>query len=182
MKPATDPVAGFILSWVQIPATVDRYIDGVLTKGAGMRARAGPRRRSDQGFTLIELLVAIIIIGILAAVAIPVFLHQRTKAYDAAAKSDLRGLAQSEEILLNDTNAYGTMAAMLADGVDLRASKDVTLTVVFYNGVSSYCLSAKNGGSATTWWYDSAAGGLQPRGTAACPVTAAGTGGDTITG
>jgi type IV pilus assembly protein PilA len=140
------------------------------------------RKNDEDGFTLIELLVVIIIIGILAAIAIPVFLNQRVKGYDAASKSDLRGLAHSEEILLNDADAYGTIADILADGVDLKASKDVTLTVVFYNGVSSYCLSAKNGGSATTWWYDSAGGGLQPKGTAACPVTTSGTAGGTLSG
>ena len=44
----------------------------------------------EGGFTLIELLVVIIIIGILAAIAIPVFLNQRKKGYDAAMKSDVR--------------------------------------------------------------------------------------------
>ena len=51
-------------------------------------------QEKDQGFTLIELLVVMIIIGILAAIAIPVFLNQRKKAIDTAAKADVSTLGK----------------------------------------------------------------------------------------
>ena len=73
--------------------------------------REGPTDHpGDQGFTLIELLVVIIIIGILAATAIPIFLNQRSRGYDASAQSDLRELAEFEELMINDLGRYASIA------------------------------------------------------------------------
>jgi type IV pilus assembly protein PilA len=136
----------------------------------------------DHGFTLIELLVVIIIIGILAAIAIPVFLNQRQKGYDAHAKSDLRNLANFEEIYLNDTDSYGTIAQIQATEPHVNITKGVTISVVDYLDYRGYCLSAKSTGSPNTWYYDSQGGGLQPFHSAGCPVTVGGTAGDSQTG
>ena len=68
----------------------------------------------DEGFTLIELLVVIIIIGILAAIAIPVFLNQRKKAVEASLKSDLRTAATLMETDFVDTQDYSSATAAAA--------------------------------------------------------------------
>ena len=76
-------------------------------KGKSMLARIRKSmEEKDEGFTLIELLVVIIIIGILAAIAIPVFLNQRKKAVDASIKSDLRTVANEIETYFTDAQDY----------------------------------------------------------------------------
>ena len=72
-------------------------------------------RKDEGGFTLIELLVVILIIGILAAIAIPSFISQKNKANDAAAKSYVRNEQTAEETYYTDNNAYAnTLAALVA--------------------------------------------------------------------
>ena len=146
----------------------------------GMESNRG--QAPDGGFTLIELLVVILIIGILSAIATPVFLNQRQKGYDAAAKSDARNLAAFEEIYLNDRNTYGTIAQIQLAEPTLTVSPGVTVTVVHYETVNGYCVSAKHAGSSRTFWYDSRAGGLQVLGATGCPVSTSGLAGDSMTG
>jgi type IV pilus assembly protein PilA len=64
--------------------------------------------RSRHGFTLIELLIVVVIIGILAAIAIPKFANTKDRAYVAQMKTDLRNLATSEEAFFYDSSTYTT--------------------------------------------------------------------------
>ena len=74
--------------------------------------------RTRKGFTLIELLIVVVIIGILAAIAIPKFANTKTKAYQTAMKSDLRNLVTAEEAFFSDSGRYRVYAAQSTVGGD----------------------------------------------------------------
>jgi type IV pilus assembly protein PilA len=135
--------------------------------------------QKDEGFTLIELLVVMIIIGILAAIAIPVFLSQRQKGYDASVKSDLRTIANELESYNTDQQAYPTGAIANGAGITtigtdpttVRTSSGNTFNYVLNTAGSAagsaYCIVGVNAKGTRPWEYVSSQGGLQPAATLA---------------
>ena len=89
-----------------------------------------PISRSKAGFTLIELMIVIVIIGVLAAIAIPKFTDSKSRAYIVAQRSDLANLALQQELFFFNNRVYsGTTGA-----VGVSASNGVTLAINEANG------------------------------------------------
>jgi prepilin-type N-terminal cleavage/methylation domain-containing protein len=85
-------------------------------------------RTAKKGFTLIELLIVVVIIGILAAIAIPKFASTKQKAYVASMKADLRNLVTIEEAYFSDQTTYASSASLKANG-SYQTSKGNTVVI-----------------------------------------------------
>jgi prepilin-type N-terminal cleavage/methylation domain-containing protein len=93
------------------------------------RTARSSRRQTDQGFTLIELLIVVVIIGLLAAIAIPKFANTKERAVVASMKSDLRNLASAQESYWVEQRTYYN-GAIPAAGFPFQVSPGVTITIV----------------------------------------------------
>lgn len=138
-------------------------------RGRGFRA---------DGFTLIEMLVVMVVIGILASIAIPVFLNQRQNAVGAAQAADLRSVANEVEAFLVSQGQYPDVVTQAGPQVVISSlggagTQRVTVgnTIAYRLNVAgdAYCLDAANPRAAGHRYWVSNAGGLQPTSTAACP-------------
>jgi type IV pilus assembly protein PilA len=137
------------------------------------------REENEGGFTLIELLVVMIIIGILAAIAIPVFLSQRKKAQDSATKADVSTIGKELATYYVDGTSAVPVVTLVAGRYQLdvpvngseaaivkqdlgKNSTNVKLGAAGYKSATSWCVSVTNaeGDKAVAGYKYSAAGGL----------------------
>ncbi|WP_269445206.1 prepilin-type N-terminal cleavage/methylation domain-containing protein [Jatrophihabitans cynanchi] len=136
------------------------------------------RAQGEKGFTLIELLVVVVIIGILIAIAIPLYLNYQKGAKNKSAESDVRNAVSTVEQCISDGGSVPAAAAVTGSGTkgaDLvftcgasgtqtaKVGSDNTLT--YTPGTDTYKLVAASSGGGKSYCYNSSVGGSVKEGT-----------------
>jgi len=122
--------------------------------------------RNAKGFTLIELLIVVVIIGILAAIAIPQFSSTKEKAFDAAAKSDLRNMMTAQEAYFSDNQAYLTVAVAAGGAASVNGTNDFQASTGVAIGATAatdgYVVTSQHSASPGTWCINTSPGATTP--------------------
>ncbi len=140
------------------------------------------RLRDETGFTLIELLVVVVIIGILIAIAIPLYLNYQKGAHDKSAQSDLRNAVNTLEQCNTDNAKYpsavtaaGAMTGCTGQTLNLSDGTKLTYFPVSSSDFTAYIMESKNdNGNGTVYCYSSAKGGKVTKSTAVAAYPASG--------
>ena len=141
-----------------------------------MLSKLRQRAEDEKGFTLIELLVVVLIIGILAAIALPTFLGQRSKAQDAGAKSNARNTVSHVESCYANSQDYTQCTNALLVANEQVPAGDLTGVTVTPNTAQGYAIVATSAsGNTFTITKDPATGAVTRTcvtlGKGACPAS-----------
>jgi type IV pilus assembly protein PilA len=143
---------------------------------SNLRTLREKRANGERGFTLIELLVVVVIIGVLVAIAVPLYLNYRKGAENKSAQSDVRGAVSAvEQFYTENGNAYPatgnnggtgnlvfgttTTGTSATGGTPQTATVSTGNTISYKTNVTSYVICGQNTNGQTIYVYNSANGG-----------------------